>query len=39
VIARPVSPASSASSIFQAQIRSPVDPPPSAQTSSRSAAG
>src|SRR5438128_7935376 len=36
---RPVSAAKRASSIFQARTREPLDPPPSAQTSSLSALG
>jgi hypothetical protein len=39
VTRRPVSAAKAASSIFQARTREPLEPPPSAQISSRSAVG
>ena len=39
VTCRPVSAAKPASSIFQARTREPLEPPPSAQISSRSALG
>ena len=39
VICRPVSAASAASSVFHSRVRYPLEPPPSAQISSRVASG